>query len=118
MREWQSQAHVKHYSRYHVVFVPKYRKKIDIWCTQEEYWRNFPRSVSTVWNRVGRRTCDGGSCAYVIDDTPEVQCGEYHWFSEREVSDTDFQRLFASEKEFHGQALLGSGILRKHGRIR
>ena len=27
MREWQSQAHVKHYCRYHVVFVPKYRKK-------------------------------------------------------------------------------------------
>ena len=27
MRERQSQAHVKHYCRYHVVFVPKYRKK-------------------------------------------------------------------------------------------
>jgi putative transposase len=27
MREWQSQAHVRHYCRYHVVFVPKYRKK-------------------------------------------------------------------------------------------
>ena len=28
MRDWQSQAHVKHYCRYHVVFVPKYRKKL------------------------------------------------------------------------------------------
>ena len=27
MREWQSQAHVKHYCRYHLVFVPKYRRK-------------------------------------------------------------------------------------------
>ena len=27
MREWQSQSHVRWYSRYHVVFVPKYRKK-------------------------------------------------------------------------------------------
>ena len=27
MREWQSQADVKHYCKYHVVFVPKYRKK-------------------------------------------------------------------------------------------
>ena len=27
MREWQSQAHVKLNCRYHVVFVPKYRKK-------------------------------------------------------------------------------------------
>jgi len=27
MRDWQNQAHVKHYCRYHVVFVPKYRRK-------------------------------------------------------------------------------------------
>ena len=27
MRDWQSQAHVRHYCRYHVVFVPKYRRK-------------------------------------------------------------------------------------------
>ena len=27
MREWQSQPHVRWYCRYHVVFVPKYRKK-------------------------------------------------------------------------------------------
>lgn len=28
MREWQSQAHVRWYCRYHVVIVPKYRKKV------------------------------------------------------------------------------------------
>ena len=27
MRDWQSQAHVKHYCKYHIVFVPKYRRK-------------------------------------------------------------------------------------------
>lgn len=27
MRELQCQAHVKHYCKYHIVFVPKYRKK-------------------------------------------------------------------------------------------
>ena len=27
MRDWQSQAHVKHYCKYHVVFVPKYRRQ-------------------------------------------------------------------------------------------
>jgi len=26
-RDWQSQAHVKHYCKYHVVFVPKYRRQ-------------------------------------------------------------------------------------------
>ena len=27
MREWQSQSHVKWYCRYHIIIVPKYRKK-------------------------------------------------------------------------------------------
>ena len=27
MREWQSLSHVRWYCRYHVVFVPKYRKR-------------------------------------------------------------------------------------------
>ena len=27
MREWKSQAHVRWYCRYHVVFIPKYRRK-------------------------------------------------------------------------------------------
>jgi len=27
MRDWQNQTHVKHYCKYHIVFVPKYRKK-------------------------------------------------------------------------------------------
>lgn len=27
MREWQSQSHVRWYCRYHIVFVPKYRKR-------------------------------------------------------------------------------------------
>ena len=29
MKEWQSQAHVKWECKYHVVIVPKYRKKGD-----------------------------------------------------------------------------------------
>jgi putative transposase len=27
MREWQSQTHVRWYCRYHIVIVPKYRRK-------------------------------------------------------------------------------------------
>ena len=27
MRDWQSQAHLKHYCKYHIVFIPKFRKK-------------------------------------------------------------------------------------------
>jgi len=38
MREWQSQSHVKWYCRYHVVIVPKYRRK-SMFGTMREYIR-------------------------------------------------------------------------------
>lgn len=28
MRDWQSQSHVRWYCKYHIVFVPKYRKRV------------------------------------------------------------------------------------------
>ena len=36
MREWQSQAQVKHYCRYHIVFVPKYHKQLIYGTLQKE----------------------------------------------------------------------------------
>jgi len=28
MRDWQSQSHVRWYCKYHIVFVPKYRRRV------------------------------------------------------------------------------------------
>jgi putative transposase len=39
MREWQSQAHVKWYCRYHRVIVPKYRRKSMLGAMVREYIR-------------------------------------------------------------------------------
>lgn len=36
MREWQSQSHVKWYCRYHVVIIPKYRRKVIYGCLRKE----------------------------------------------------------------------------------
>jgi putative transposase len=41
MRDWQSQAHVKHYCRYHIVFVPKYRRKAIYGTLRNEIGRIF-----------------------------------------------------------------------------
>ena len=30
MRDWQRQSHMKWYCKYHVVFVPKYRRRTDL----------------------------------------------------------------------------------------
>jgi putative transposase len=52
MREWQSQSHVKWYCRYHVVIVPKYRRKSTFGAIRCEMGEIIQGVVSTVWNRV------------------------------------------------------------------
>jgi hypothetical protein len=47
MRVWQSQAHVKYYCKYHMVFVPKYRRKL-IYGIFQRYKGNEPSSA-TCW---------------------------------------------------------------------
>ena len=44
MREWQSQAHVKPYCRYHIVFVPKYRMQSIYVTLRKEIGRIFRES--------------------------------------------------------------------------
>jgi len=67
MRGWQSQAHVKHYCRYHVAFVPKYRGTLrkDIGSIFKDLWRQY--EIELVEGH-----CNGGSRAYVTDDPSEA----------------------------------------------
>jgi len=117
MREWQSQAHVKPYCRYHIVFVPKYRKQsIYVILRKEMEESSESHVVRVVWSCRG--LCDAGSHPHAVDDTAEVQCGAYGRISEGEVGDPDFPGVPAGEAEFHGSAFLGRGLLRQYGRIR
>jgi hypothetical protein len=66
MREWQSQAHVKRYCRYHVVTVPKYRRKAmlgtirrDMGQILSEVCRRF--EVELVEGHVVPAVCESGS---------------------------------------------------------
>jgi len=47
MREWQSQSHVRWYCRYHVVIVPKYRRK--------SMYKGLRREVGEVLRELCRR---------------------------------------------------------------
>ena len=113
MREWQSQAHVKHYCKYHVVFVPKYRKK-SIYGTLRKDIGGILRVVPPAWGGIGGGIRDERPYPHVVDDSAEVQCGEYDRFFEREVCDSDIQGLFAGEKELHRASFLRQRVLREH----
>ena len=55
MREWQSQSHVRWYCRYHVVWVPKYRKRAIFW----QIRRGIGRIVRELCQRYGVELVEG-----------------------------------------------------------
>ncbi len=44
MREWQSQSHVRWYCKYHLVFVPKYRKRTIYGSLRRDLVREYIRN--------------------------------------------------------------------------
>ena len=117
MREWQSQSHVRWYCRYHVVWVPKYRKLGDLRRDATWDWENRSGAVSAAGRGVGRRARAVGSRACVVGHPAEVQRGEHGGVSEREVGDPHPSGVSGAATQLHGLPLLGARVLRQHGRF-
>ena len=107
MREWQSQSHVRWYCRYHVVWVPKYRKRAIF----GEMRRGIGRIVRELCQRQGvewgRRARAVGSRACVVGHPAEVQRGEHGGVSERAVGDPHPSGVSGAATQLHGLPLLG-----------
>jgi len=67
--------------------------------------------MPTARSRNSRRSCIARSYPSVIDDLAKVQRSPDNRIPEREISNTDLQRLSESEKELHWQTLLGKKVL-------
>ena len=67
MREWQSQSHVRWYCRYHVVWVPKYRKRVIF----GQMRRGIGRIVRELCQRQGVELVEG----YALSDHVHVLLG-------------------------------------------
>ncbi len=91
MRDWQSQAHVRHYyCRYHVVFVPKYRKKALYGTLQREPGGIF------------RQLCGQAGTEFV------------EGYARRD----HIPMLLMIPPQYSGAAFLGPGLLCQYGRAR
>ena len=54
MRDWTSQSHVRWYCKYHVVFVPKYRRKALYGvCAEEGDWAGVPGALRAARSGAG-----------------------------------------------------------------
>ena len=103
MREWQSQSHVRWYCRYHVVWVPKYRKRAIF----GEMRRGVGRIVRELCQRHGVELVEGHALSdhvhVLLGIPPKLSVANTVGFLK--VGEVGVQKLL-SRKSGHGTRLL------------
>ena len=98
--------------KYHVVFTPKYRKKL--------LFGKIKRHLGQVFHDLARRKeCrieDAGSRSHVDIDTSQIFGGADHRIHEREEFDMDRAECRTEDAKFSGPQILGTRILCYDGR--
>ena len=78
-----SLSHTKWKCQYHIVFIPKYRKKDAIWSGKERCKRDHKSSLQVQKSRNRRRCSMRRSCTFVRKHSTEIKCIKFHGVSER-----------------------------------
>jgi len=89
MKEWQSQAHVKWECKYHVVIVPKYRKKAIYGKLRQQIGEMLRQVVPAEGDRASGGPCADGSRAYAAERAAAVQHRDDGRVSQGQECDTD-----------------------------
>ena len=110
MREWQSQSHVRWYCRYHVVWVPKYRKRAIF----GEMRRGVGRIVREWCQRHGVELVEGHALSDHVHvllgiRTTEVECGEPGGVLERKSAIRIHREYLGRPRNFTGYHLWARG---------
>ena len=117
MREWQSQSHVRWYCSYHVVWVPKYRKRAIF----GEMRRGVGRIVRELCQRHGVELVEGHALSdhvhVLLGIPPKLSVANTVGFLEREVGDPPSSGVSGAAAQLHGLPLLGARVLRQHRRF-
>ena len=117
MREWQSQSHVRWYCRYHVVWVPKYRKRAIF----GEMRRGIGRIVRELCQRQGVELVEGHALSdhvhVLLGISPKFSVANTVGFLKKEVGDPHPSGVSGAATQLHGLPLLGARVLRQHGRF-
>jgi hypothetical protein len=103
--------------KYHVVFTPKYRKKL-LFGQIRRLGQCIPRAGPAQGMPDRRRALDARSCAHVDIGSTEVFGLRGDRVSEREELDLDCVERGTQAAEFSGSQILGEGVLRFDHRAR
>ena len=117
MREWQSQSHVRWYCRYHVVWVPKYRKRAIF----GEMRRGIGRIVRELCQRQGVEWVAGHALSDHVHVLwgipPKCSVANTVGFLKGQSAIRIHREYLGAATQLHGLPLLGARVLRQHGRF-
>ena len=113
MHEWQSLSHVRWDCKYHVVIMPKFRRKV--------FDGKLRKQIGVILRELCRQRgvelleghCMADHIHMCLSSSAQIQCGEHDWFPEREECRANPPRI-APRATHDGFAFLGSRVLRKH----
>src|SRR5271157_4080067 len=115
MDEYESLSHSKWECKYHVVFIPKGRRKALYGDLRKYLGEVFRKLAEQKESRIGR-TSAARSRAYDDFDPAQVRRGTGDRFYQREECDSPGASVRRAEAEFCRAEFLGAGILRVNGR--
>ena len=117
MREWQSQSHVRWYCRYHVVWVPKYRKRVIF----GEMRSGIGRIVWELCQRQGVELVEGHALSdhvhVLLGIPPKFSVANTVGFLKGKSAIRIHRGVSGAATQLHGLPLLGARVLRQHGRV-
>ena len=116
MREWQSQSHVRWYCRYHVVWVPKYRKRAIF----GEMRRGIGRIVRELCQRQGVELVEGHALSdhvhVLLGIPPKFSVANTVGFLKGKSAIRIHREYLGRPRNFTGYHFWALGVLRQHGR--
>ena len=116
MKEWQSQFHVKWYCRYHIVFVPKYRKKAIFGTLRKGIGRILRKLYEQQRVKLVEGHAMGDHVHLCLSIPPKYRVASTGGSAEREIGNPNSPAISGKTTEFHGLSLLGSGLLCEYRR--
>jgi len=114
MREWQSQSHVRWYCKYHVVFVPKYRKKVIFGRLR----RGIVKILRELCEQHGVELVEGHAMSdhvhLCLSIPPKFSVANTVGFLKGKSAIQIHRRYLGKQRKFTGFHFLGAWLLREH----
>jgi len=110
MKEYQSLSHTRWDCKYHVVFIPKKRKKRIFGVLRKQLGEIFHELAAHKEAKIVEGHIMSDHVHLCISIPPKYAVSNVMGYHQGKERDSDSEALRRASEEFHGRGILGSGI--------